>query len=214
MPPNQLSPVPGTVCVYVIRHGRTELNATNAFRGNANPALDSVGIKQAEVLADLFKTIDISHIFCSDKQRSVKTAEIIASSKKIPIHKSEGLRALNVGDFSGKKRTPESEAELQTYLDDPDTQIPGGESLNNFKDRIAPCLQEAVEIFSKCGVPPLLVAHSSVVHECGAILHDNHKAVLVEPGGAIAVYFNGTKLDAKPIFRPVKAAPSQAGSIT
>lgn len=213
MPPNLL-PVNGTPCVYVIRHGQTVLNKENKFRGNANPPLNSVGTKQAETLAELFKSIDISHIFCSDKQRAVKTAEILASAKKIPIHKSESLRALNIGDFSGKPRTKESEAELQKYLDSPDTEIPGGESLNEFKSRIAPCLREAVELFCGCGVPPILVAHSSVVHEIGAILKQNHKAVLVEPGGAIAVFFNGHKLDAKPIFKPVEAAPSQAGSIT
>ena len=64
MPPND------TICVYVARHGRTVLNATNSFRGNANPALDDVGIKQAHTLANLFKPIDISHIFCSDKVRA------------------------------------------------------------------------------------------------------------------------------------------------
>ena len=202
------------VC-YVVRHGRTILNATNSFRGNANPPLDSVGEKQAEELAKLFSNIDISHIFCSDKQRSVKTASTIAREKQTPIHKSEGLRALNVGDFSGQKRTPETESSLQKYLDNPDTMIPGGESLNDFKARISPCLKEAIELFSKFGAPPLLVAHSSVVHETGAILYGDHKSILVEPGGAIAVYFDGSRLQAKPIFKPLKVAKGiQASTIT
>ena len=209
MPPND------TICVYVARHGRTVLNATNSFRGNANPALDDVGIKQAHTLANLFKPIDISHIFCSDKQRAVKTAEIIAQAKNAPIHKSEGLRALNVGDFSGQKRTPESEAALQVYLDSPNTRIPGGESLSEFKNRIAPCLQEAIDLFMECGCPPLLIAHSSIVHEIGVILMGSHTSVLVEPGGAIAVYFSNGRLKAEPIFKPVKSsAGNQAETIT
>ena len=204
----------GTICCFVVRHGRTTLNKDGRFRGNANPPLDSTGIKQAEEIAKLFEPIEISHIFCSDKQRSVKTADIIARAKSSPIHQTSGLRALDVGDFSGELRTPESEAQLQVYLDSPDTPIPGGESLQNFKERIGPCLQEAIELFSKCGSPPLLVAHSSVVHEIGAVLKGSHKAVLVEPGGAIAVYFDGRKLDAKPIFKPVVDQGTQAETIT
>jgi hypothetical protein len=60
-----------------------------------------------------------------------------------------------------------------------------------------------------------LIAHSSVVHETGAILHGDHKSVLVQPGGAIAIYSSGGGLNAKPIFKPIKAAKvSQAGTIT
>ncbi len=202
------------VAFYVARHGQTILNASGMFRGSANPPLDATGIKQAHVLAKLFSNIDISHIFCSDKQRATKTAEIISQAKNIPIHKSESLRALNVGDFSGTPRNKESEAELQTYLDAPDTAIPGGESLNDFKSRIGPCFQQAVDIFLECGVPPLIVGHSSIVHELGAVTTKSHKAVLVEPGGVAAAYFDGGDLKASPIFRPVNNTKSRAETIS
>ena len=205
----------GTVCCFVARHGQTTLNKDNCFRGSANPPLDATGIKEAEELADLFKHIELSHIFCSDKQRATKTAEIIGKAHGSKVHPVESLRALNVGDFSGQKRTPESESDLQSYLEDPDVQIPGGESLNDFKRRTAPCLQQAIELFSETGEPPLLVAHSSIVHEVGALLKGDHKNLLVEPGGAIAVFFNGSKLDAKPIFKPLKTPKgSHAQTIT
>jgi len=202
MIPNQ-----NKVVVYVVRHGRTVLNANNSFRGNANPPLDEVGIKQAHSLADLFSDVPISHIFCSDKIRATKTAEIISAAKSGNVHQSESLRALNVGNFSGKPRNAKSEAELQSYLDDPDCCIPGGEALNDFRARIRPCLQEAIDLYGECGVPPMLVAHSSVVHEIGNIANGDHKSVLVEPGGAIAVYLNGGKIEAEPIFKPLKVSP-------
>jgi broad specificity phosphatase PhoE len=191
------------------------LNAQNAFRGNANPELDTVGVKQARELARLFESIDISHIFCSDRLRATKTAEIMAAAKNAPVHQSTSLRALDVGEFSGELRTPESEAALQVYLDSPDEQIPGGESLNEFKSRIVPCIQEAIDIYCECGTPSLIVAHSSVVHEVGFLAHGEHKSVLVEPGGAIAVYVTNGKLGAEPIFKPIKASgKSHAETIT
>lgn len=205
MLPNQ-----NKIVCYVVRHGRTELNRDNCFRGNANPALDDVGIKQAHEIADLFRDVPISHIFCSDKQRATKTAEIIAAAKGGQVHQTEALRALNVGTFSGMKRTPESEAELQSYLEDPNCQIPGGESLNDFRNRITPCLQEAIDLYAECGVPPMLVAHSSVVHEVSNIATGNHKLILVEPGGAIAVYCTNGKISAEPIFKPLKVSPGSS----
>jgi len=210
MPPND-----DCVAVYVVRHGQTVLNKDKRFRGNANPELDATGIKQAHKLAELFSSKQISHIFCSDKVRSVKTAQVIAQAKGCVIHPSEGLRALDVGKFSGEKRTKESEGELQKYLDNPETQIPGGESLQDFRNRIRPCLQAAVDVFTKCGAPPVLVAHSSVVHECGNIIYGDHKKILVEPGGAIAIYVKDGKLGAEPIFRPLTTSPgTEAGAIT
>ena len=209
MPPNESVPI-----AYVVRHGQTILNKDKRFRGNANPPLDETGIKQAHDLADLFSQKQISHIFCSDKQRSVKTAQIVAQAKGCAIHQSEGLRALDVGKFSGEKRTKESEAELQKYLDNPETQIPDGESLQDFRDRIRPCLQSAINIFKECGAPPMLVAHSSVVHECGNILYGDHKKILVEPGGAIEIYAKDGSLGARPIFRPLASPGTKAGAIT
>lgn len=196
-----------TIVAYVARHGQTTLNKDGCFRGNKNPPLDETGIAQAHQLAKLFSTIDVSHIFCSDKVRATNTAEIISKRKGNKIHKSEALRALNVGDFSGQKRTPESEADLQKYLDDPDTKIPGGESLNEFKSRIRPCIQEAIELYTECGEPPLIVAHSSVIHETGSMIFGDHKSVLVEPGGAIAIYISNGKLGAEAIFKPIHAQP-------
>jgi broad specificity phosphatase PhoE len=179
-----------------------------------NPPLAPEGIKEAHNLANLFSNIELGPIFCSDKQRATQTANIIAQEKGVEVHPSVHLRALDVGIFSGQKRTPESEGALQKYLDQPNVQIPGGESLGEFKSRIVPCLQQAVEMFCECGKPPLIVCHSSVVHEVGAILAGSHTAVLVEPGGVVAIYSSGDGLKAEPIFRPVKKIGTQAETIT
>jgi broad specificity phosphatase PhoE len=159
------------------------------------------------MVAKLLEPVEISHIFCSDRLRATTTAEEIGKSAKLPIHRSESLRALDVGDFSGKLRTKESEAALQVFIDHPSTDIPGGESLNNFKSRIRPCITEAVDIALKCGVPTIVVAHSSIVHEVGSMLYNDHKSILVEPGGIVAIYLNNGKVVADPIFRPTNTPP-------
>lgn len=198
---------PQIVC-YVVRHGTTTLNANGMFRGNKNPPLDEKGIKDAHKIASLLSNIDLSYIISSDRTRAIQTADIISDVKKTPVHKTENLRALDVGNFSGQKRTPEAEAELQKYIEDPETPIPGGESLSHFKARILPCVMEAVELFKDTGIPPVLIAHSSIVHEIGSICYGDHKSILVDPGGAIGIFIdNKGKLGASPIFKPAKSAP-------
>ena len=105
MPPSLNLPKAGTVCVYVVRHGRTTLNKDGKFRGNANPPLDEVGIKQAETLAELFEPIDLSHIFCyASVDESVigdvqvgQPAEITADSFPRKRFKGEVVRIATTG---------------------------------------------------------------------------------------------------------------------
>lgn len=198
MPPNEK----GVVC-YVVRHGQTAANAAGKFRGNINPPLDDTGIKQAHKLADLFSNIDLCAIFSSEKQRATKTAEIISQKRGVPVHSTSSLCALNIGQLSGQDRSEENIRLLQQYLASPDLPIPGGESLNQFRGRVDPCLQEAVNLFLEQGLPAMIVAHSSIVREVGNMIYGDHKKVLVEPGGAVAIYLKNGQYGAEPIFRPM-----------
>ena len=209
----QLADSSNVLC-YIIRHGQTTLNREGKFRGKANPPLDATGIRQAREVAKLVDAIEISHIFCSDKQRAVTTADIIAKGDGRPVHKTENLRALNVGNYSGKPKTPEAEAEVAAYADTPDIPIPGGESINEFRGRIQPCLQEACEIALHCGVPTVIVAHSSIVHEAGNWLYGDHKCVLVEPGGIAAIYVKDGKLAADAIYKPITEQVNRATTLS
>ena len=38
------------------------------------------------------------------------------------------------------------------------------------------------------GEPGLLVVHSSIIHEISDMLHGDHEAQLVEPGGVVAIH--------------------------
>ena len=202
------------VLVFVVRHGETILNAEGKFRGTADPPLNSRGIRQARDVAKLLDAIEISHIFSSDKQRATKTADIIASGDGNKVHKTENLRALNVGDYSGELRTKETEAEVAAFANTPDIPFPGGESINQFRGRIQPCLQEACDIALHCGAPTVIVGHSSIVHEVGNWLYGNHKCILVEPGGMAAIYLKNGKLAADAIYKPICEQVNKATTLS
>lgn len=199
-----------TVC-YFLRHGRTVANQSGLFRGNKNFPLSDDGIKDAYRAKKLFSEIPLSGIFSSDKVRATKTAEIVNEDKKVPVTASAILSALDIGEFSGQPRDKTNTDALQYYLDRPEEKIPGGESLKDFRNRIEPAIWEIFGAADDSGLPAILVCHSSVVHELGHMLYNDHKSILVEPGGVVAMYVKGGKISAEPIFKPLRVSdPKQA----
>lgn len=204
----KMSPVPSICVLFVVRHGETTLNASGCFRGNKDVPLNQNGIKDAYNLKKLFEDEPLSFVISSDRIRATQTADIIHQGKSIPKHKTESLRALNVGAWSGLPRNKENTESLQVYLDNPSETIPEGESLNDFKTRVDPAIWEAFGLADDAGLPGLLVAHSSIVHELGDMWGDGHKSRLVEPGGVVAVSVYNGKINVQPVYRPLKNSDS------
>lgn len=65
--------------LYIARHGRSNYNDLQLC--NADPTVDvhltTVGVAQAEALADKLKDISLDRIFVSELKRTVQTAEIV-----------------------------------------------------------------------------------------------------------------------------------------
>lgn len=194
------------ILVYAARHGTTDLNQADAFRGPIDAPLDKKGFRDANQLAKYFEPIDLSVIFHSDKKRTRATAELIAKTKDMKIYPNKDLAAWNVGDLGGQPKNEENLAVIDHHVENPDLILPGGESLNQFKARIHPLIKDAVDMGLDTGVPVLLVVHSSVIHEIGTMIGGHHEYTLVEPGGVAAIFIKDGKLDAQPIF---KARPRQ-----
>lgn len=209
---DKLASTPELVVLYVARHGETVLNANGCFRGNKDVPLNENGIKDAHHLKTLFAETPLSFIIGSDRVRATQTASIIHEGKDLALHTSPLLRALDVGDFSGKPRDKANTTALQTYLDSPDKTIPGGESLNHFKQRVDPAIWEAFGMADDTGLPGLLIAHSSIVHELGELWGSGHTSCLVQPGGVVAVYVANGRIGVQPVYRPMSASDSRAES--
>lgn len=203
-----MAKAPDLVVLYCARHGETTLNATGCFRGNKDVPLNANGIRDAHHLKTLFADEPLSFIIGSDRIRATQTADIIHAGRNIPKHTSPLLRALDVGDFSGKPRDKENTSALQVYLDSPDEEIPGGESLNNFRGRVDPAIWEAFGLADDAGLPGLVISHSSIIHELGELWGSGHKTSLVEPGGVVAIYVKNGRIGVQPIFRPLASSDS------
>ncbi|MBR0114575.1 MAG: histidine phosphatase family protein, partial [Firmicutes bacterium] len=62
--------------IYIVRHGKTELNRANVLQGRSDHPLNEEGIKQAEDASERLRSVRFDHVFTSPLIRAVQTAEI------------------------------------------------------------------------------------------------------------------------------------------
>lgn len=65
--------------IYLVRHGESGANAMNIVQG-AEAELTDLGIRQAETLAERFRSIPVDVIYASPAERAFRTASIIGSA--------------------------------------------------------------------------------------------------------------------------------------
>lgn len=182
-----------------VRHGSTEGNSKGLFRGPKDYDLDETGKKQAEDVGKQLGERNFSGSFTSSRKRSKQTANIAQPEKK---HKSlKALDPFNVGEFAGQPKNDENMKKLVHYQNNPDETIPGGESLNDFRNRVNPKLKMIMRRGEESGKPAIAFVHSSTIHQLGHLLHDDHNHVKVKPGGMAGVFKGPYGLYAKALTK-------------
>jgi len=150
--------------LIIVRHGETEWNLQNRFQGHLNSGLSHLGIKQANAIAGALSSGTFDVIYSSDLERAKHTADIIAGKLNMEVRTEAGLREINMGLMQGLKRDefilkyPEV---IKNFHSDPDYIIPGGESKQQFYDRIILTLKKIVRTHEYQNI--LLVAHGGVL---------------------------------------------------
>jgi phosphoserine phosphatase len=87
--------------VYVVRHGETEYNKEELFRGRKDIPLNEEGRKQAKRLGAYFKGKDIGRIFASPLVRAQETAQGIKEATKAPIQTLDEFTDMDFGAWEG-----------------------------------------------------------------------------------------------------------------
>lgn len=127
-------------CIILVRHGQTEWNRIERFRGRADVPLNEKGLLEAEAtgmrVAAEWKP---AALYSSPLSRAIKTAEAIAKHFDLHVQIHPGLVDIDYGEWQGltpdevRDRWP---AELQAWYHQPDEAIiPGGETLAQLRSR-------------------------------------------------------------------------------
>jgi len=139
--------------IMLIRHGDTDWNVEEIFRGRADIELNEVGIKQAELLAKYLADERIVAIYSSPLKRALKTAEIIASSHHFDIIGAPELIDFDYGEWQGLSHDTvrqKYKALYDEWLRNPHlVKIPKGESLDDVRKRAISLVNQVCEFSGK-----------------------------------------------------------------
>ena len=149
--------------IVLVRHGETDWNVEEVFRGRIDIELNETGMKQAELLAGYLKDLRIAAIYSSPLKRAQKTAEMIASYHNLDVEIAPGLIDFDFGKWQGlshqavKDRYKEPYAE---WIKNPHrVKMPAGESLDDVRRRATSVVDSVVARYEGTAV---LVSHRVV----------------------------------------------------
>jgi len=114
----------------IVRHGRTEANRAGLLLGRLDVALDPLGERQAQAVADAVGPVD--RVVSSPLRRTRATAAAWA----IPVDVDERWVELDYGDLDGTPVHDVPHDVWQRWRTDVDYAPPGGESLRALGERV------------------------------------------------------------------------------
>lgn len=141
--------------IWVVRHGRTEANASGLLLGRANPDLDDVGRTQAAQIAAVIPSD--ARVISSPLNRTHQTAMAIRRDAET----DERLLELDYGEFD---LTPAKDIPPETWAAwraDPGFRPPGGETFLELADRVGGLLNELADEARESDV--VVVTHVSPI---------------------------------------------------
>jgi probable phosphoglycerate mutase len=151
--------------LHLVRHGNTAQSSEDVFCGDLDPPLTDRGRLEADRLANAMRTVGLSAIYCSPKQRARETAEPIARATGLQPILEDGLREIAYGAWEGRKETEIAKSEPEAFAawqgDPALVAPPGGESAFAIAARALPVLLRARREHASGRV--LLVSHKATI---------------------------------------------------
>lgn len=151
--------------IVLVRHGQTEWNRVERFRGRADVPLNDTGLAQAAAMGErVAAEWSPAAIYSSPLSRAVKTADAIATHSNVPVQVHPGLADIDYGKWQGltaeeaRTRWPD---EVDAWYSRPqDARIPGGETFDGLRHRAMSVLKELGERHE--GQTIVLVGHTVI----------------------------------------------------
>jgi len=140
--------------IILVRHGQTAWNVGASstegerFRGRIDLPLNERGRAQAQALAERLADESIAAIYASPLQRAIETAEPTARRLGLTVQPLQGIMDIHFGDWQERSRSEVARlypALYRQWLQEPHlVQFPGGESLDQVRDRAMAALYQVI----------------------------------------------------------------------
>lgn len=134
--------------IMLIRHGDTDWNVGEIFRGRADVELNEAGVRQAQLLARYLEGVPMEAVYSSPLKRALRTAEIVAAPHGLDVIASQELVDFHFGAWQGMSHDAvrdEFKALYYEWLKNPHrVRILGGETLDEVKRRAGRLINEVI----------------------------------------------------------------------
>ncbi len=141
------------IAIIFEAHGTTVDNEAQRASGHFDVGLSELGVKQAKELGERYSKENFDAVFCSDLQRSFRTAEIAFEGRKFKIIRDSRLRECDYGDFT-RQPSEKVDEEKPKHIEKP---FPNGESYKQTAERMKSFLQDLLKNFD--GKRILIIGH-------------------------------------------------------
>lgn len=149
--------------LFLVRHGETEENLAGVLMGHHHGVLTQKGKTQAKEAAEALKDFKFVHIYSSDLNRCIDTAEIIKElHPDTPITFTKELRERNLGILQGQKAKEVDWTKMTGDafgLGKPE----GGESIDELKFRALDFIRQLYDKHPNDNI--LLVSHNGWIKQ-------------------------------------------------
>jgi broad specificity phosphatase PhoE len=134
--------------IILVRHGETEWNVGEIFRGRIDIDLNDTGRKQAELLGEYLSGSKIEAVYSGPLKRALNTAQAIARHHNLKVQIAAGLNDLDFGQWQGLSLQEVREKYKEAYAEwanHPERVIlPGGETLGQVRERAVKVINEVI----------------------------------------------------------------------
>jgi broad specificity phosphatase PhoE len=168
------SSLPAATRLYLLRHGEVETRYHRVFGGRIDMDLSPRGHEQAQALAEYFRSVPLDAVYVSPMKRAQQTvAPLVAITGHTPTRMAD-LREVDFGDWTGltwEQVRARFQINAFHWLDKLETaSIPGAESVQQFRERLEPCLRTI--LCEHPGQSVAVVCHGGVIRVLLALLLD------------------------------------------
>lgn len=150
--------------VVLVRHGQTDWNRDQIFRGRVDVPLNETGRAEARKIGEALRGIPLDAVYSSPLSRAVETARAILVHHSLELRTDPGLMDIDYGRWQGvalnevKRMYPDL---YRAWSETPESvQMPGGESLEDVRRRTMEALKRICRTHP--GGTVLIVAHRVV----------------------------------------------------
>ena len=133
--------------IILVRHGETDWNKEQIFRGRIDVPLNSTGLQQAKATGEVLSGQKIDAIYSSPLSRAIQTANgIISFHSHITVKEAKGFMDIDFGKWQGlphKNVEDEFKDLYDAWQREPhNLKMPGGEGLDDVKLRAMESLND------------------------------------------------------------------------